>query len=102
MNPSRAGRDLGERLFAFAMRIIRVYQAVAKQSDLGRVLGRQLLRSGTSVGANYEEGQAGQSRADFICKASIALKEARETRYWLRLTEAAEIIPSHRMHELLG
>jgi len=52
-------------------------------------LGRQLFRSGTSIGANVEEAQAGQSRADFISKYSIALKEARETIYWLRLLNAS-------------
>lgn len=56
---------------------------------IGRTLAHQLLRSGTSVGANVEEAQAGQSQADFISKYSIALKEARETIYWLRLLEAA-------------
>jgi four helix bundle protein len=54
-----------------------------------RVLAQQLLRSGTSVGANVQEAQAGQSRADFISKYSIALKEARETLYWLRLLDAS-------------
>jgi len=52
-------------------------------------LGYQLLRSGTSIGANVEEAQAGQSRADFLSKYSISLKEARETIYWLRLIEAS-------------
>ena len=54
-----------------------------------RILAQQLLRSGTSVGANVQEAQAGQSRADFISKYSIALKEARETLYWLRLLDAS-------------
>lgn len=52
---------------------------------VGRLLAGQLFRSGTSIGANVEEGQAGQSRADFVSKYSIACKEARETHYWLRL-----------------
>jgi four helix bundle protein len=56
---------------------------------VARVLAQQLLRSGTSVGANVQEAQAGQSRADFISKYSIALKEARETLYWLRLLDAS-------------
>ena len=55
------------------------------------MLGRQLLRAGTSIGANVEEAQAGQSRADFISKYSIALKEARESIYWLRLLKTTEI-----------
>jgi four helix bundle protein len=79
------GNELEERLFAFSLRIIRLYQRLAKASDLGRIFGKQVLRSGTSIGANYQEAQGGQSRADFISKTSIALKEARETHYWLRL-----------------
>jgi len=55
------------------------------------VLSKQLLRSGTSIGANIEEGQAAQSRADFVSKYSIARKEARETIYWLRLIVASQI-----------
>ena len=58
---------------------------------VSRSLVRQLLRSATSIGANAEEAQAGQSRADFISKNAICLKEARETRYWLRLIRAAEV-----------
>ena len=74
-------RDIKERTFSFAVEIVRLCQGLEKQSDVYRTLGRQLLRSGTSVGANVEEAQAGQSRADFASKYSIALKEARETIY---------------------
>jgi four helix bundle protein len=94
-------RDLEERLFAFSLRIIRLFQKLTKHSELGRVLGKQLLRSGTSIGANYQEGQAGQSRSDFVCKTSIALKEARETHYWLRLVIAADILPAALFTDLL-
>ena len=59
---------------------------------VGRTLSGQLLRAGTSVGANLEEAQAGQSRADFISKNAIALKEARETHYWLRLLVASALL----------
>ncbi|MBT8352833.1 MAG: four helix bundle protein [Deltaproteobacteria bacterium] len=59
-----------------------------------------MLRSGTSVGANIEEVQAGQSRADFLSKMSIASKEARETLYWLKLFEKAELISSDRLQDL--
>jgi four helix bundle protein len=59
------------------------------------------LRSGTSVGANVEEGQAGQSRADFVSKLSIACKEARETHYWLRLLSATKLVPESRLTGLL-
>ncbi len=58
------------------------------------------LKAGTSVGANVEEAQAGQSRPDFISKNSIALKEARETHYWLRLLIAAKILPENKLAAL--
>ncbi len=64
-------------------------------------MANQLLRSGTSVGANVEEGQAAQSRADFLNKLSIACKEARETHYWLRLLAATEIVGENRLNGLL-
>jgi len=85
-------RNLEERLFAFALRIIKLCEKLQDKPGVGRTLSYQLLRAGTSVGANYAEGQAGQSRADFISKNAIALKEARETHYWLRLLSAAEIV----------
>jgi four helix bundle protein len=81
--------DLPERTFAFALRIIDVSKYMDALPGVGRTLARQLLRSGTSIGANVEEGQAGQSKPDFIAKLSISLKEARETRYWLRLISTA-------------
>jgi four helix bundle protein len=67
---------------------------------VNRPLARQLLRSGTSIGANVEEAQAGESRADFIHKASIACKEARETHYWLRLLESTDPKPSLQLRDL--
>jgi four helix bundle protein len=66
------------------------------------VLIRQLCESGTSIGANVEEAQAEQSDRDFISKYAIALKEARETRYWLRLLVAAECVPADRVDDLTG
>ena len=70
--------------YAFAVRVVRLYQhSVSDRKE--RVLSRQFLRSGTSIGANVEEAIGGQSRADFISKLAIAYKETRETIYWLRL-----------------
>ncbi len=85
MNQGGKPRDIKERTFSFALDIVKLCRALEKQDDVYRTLGKQLLRSGTSIGANTEEAQAGQSNADFISKYSIALKEARETIYWLRL-----------------
>ena len=78
-------RDIRERTFQFALEVVRLCRMLDERPGVGRTLGRQLLRSGTSIGANVEEAQAGQSRADFVSKYAIALKEARETIYWLRL-----------------
>ena len=74
-----------EKSYAFALSAIQAYQKLAGTREF--VLSKQLLRAATSIGANVEEAIAGQSRADFISKMSIASKEARETNYWLRLYE---------------
>lgn len=71
-------KDIRERTFDFAVRIVKLCQHLDKKPGVPRTLSFQLLKAGTSVGANVEEAQAGQSRADFISKNSIALKEARE------------------------
>ena len=68
--------------------------------DAPRPLVNQLLRAGTSVGANVAEGQSAESRADFIHKLSVACKEARETHYWLRLMVAADIVPESQLTDL--
>lgn len=73
-----------DKSYAFAIRIVRLYQHLTERKR-EFVLSRQLLRCGTAIGANIEEALGGQSRADFIAKASIAYKEAREVLYWLRL-----------------
>jgi len=74
---------IDERTFQFSLLIIEVYKYLNTNKEY--VLSKQLLRSGTSIGANVEEAQAGQSKADFISKMSIASKEARESKYWIRL-----------------
>jgi len=92
--------DICERTFVFAVRVVKLCQFLDKQAGVGRTLGKQLIRSGTSIGANVEEAQGGQSRADFLSKISIACKEARETLYWLKLLEAAEVIHVDRLKEI--
>ena len=80
-----------EKSFRFAVRIVKLNQHLrAKKKEY--VLSKQLLRSGTSIGANVAESQQAQSRADFISKLEIALKEAAETKYWLRLLNATEYL----------
>ncbi len=83
------GYDMSNNLievksFKFAVRIVNVYKHLTREKK-EFVLSKQLLRSGTSIGANVSEAQRGQSKADFIAKMSIALKEANESHYWIRL-----------------
>lgn len=84
--------DIVRRTFVFALCIVRLCKPLAHRPGCERILFLQLLKCGTSIGANVEEAQAGQSKADFISKIAIALKEARETHYWLRLIAEAEIL----------
>jgi len=91
-------RDIRKRAFSFACRITKFYQFLAKQRGFGEILGGQVLRSGTSIGANLEEATAGQSRADFVSKCNIALKEAQETHYWLRLFKETKVVPDERLN----
>jgi four helix bundle protein len=93
-------RDLPERTFEFARRVVHLCQMLDQTPGVSRTLASQLLRAGTSIGANVEEGQASQSRADFIAKYSIACKEARETHYWLRLLAATELVYETRLDDL--
>ena len=97
---TKTPKDIRERTFKFAIRIIKLCQELDKRPGVSRNVSRQLLNAGTSVGANTEEAQAAQSKPDFISKNSIALKEARETHYWLRLLIAAEIMPERKLAEL--
>jgi four helix bundle protein len=85
-------RDIECRTFEFALRVVRLCHKLGDTPGVGRTLAQQLLRAGTSIGANVEEAQAGQSRADFINKLNIALKEAREAHYWLRLLSGSNLI----------
>lgn len=89
-----------ERTFGFAINVVEICQMLDSQPGVRRTLSRQLLRSGTSVGANVEEAQAGQSKADFISKCSIALKECRETAYWLRLLDACRLYQGAMLNPL--
>lgn len=86
-------RDILDRTFGFALGIVKLCKD-CERSAVSRALIGQLLRAATSVGANVEEAQAGQSRADFLSKMSIACKESREANYWLRLLVASDLIAS--------
>ena len=78
-----------QKSFEFSLRIVRLYQKLLGEKEF--ILSKQLLRSGTSIGANIEEAIAGQSRRDFVSKMSIACKEARETTYWLKLLQQSDL-----------
>ena len=92
--------DLGERLLVFAAGIVKLVESLPS-SPGGRRIGDQLLRSGTAVGAHYEEAQAGESKADFTHKLQIALKQERESLYWLRLLEVSGVVPREHLAELV-
>ena len=92
--------ELLERLINFAARVGKVVDALP-DTRMGRHIGSQLVRSGTSPAPNYEEGCAAESRADFVHKLSISLKELRESRTWIRLIIKTEMLPEHRLGELL-
>ena len=86
------GKDtnIAEMAYEFALKIVDLYRYLRKQGE--SVMSKQLLRSATSIGANVEEAQAAQSKKDFAAKMAIASKEARETRYWLRLLEGSNFL----------
>ena len=93
------GNPLLEKSYQFALEIILVGQELQKKQEF--ILSRQLIRSGTSIGALSEEAQQAESRADFIHKLSIANKEAHETHYWLRLLRDAGLLPEDMSSRLL-
>jgi four helix bundle protein len=92
--------DLKHRTQKFAVRVIRMYSALPKD-PVSQVLGKQVLRSGTSVGANYREASRGRSKAEFAAKVGDCLKEIAETEYWLELLVDAGCVAAGKMAELL-
>ena len=93
-------RDIKERTFELATRIVRLCRTLETAPGISRTLANQLLRSGTSIGANVEEAHGSQSKPDFISKMSIATKEARETNYWLRLLAASEVVAADKLTDI--
>jgi four helix bundle protein len=83
----KAPFDIKERTFLFGVRVVKLVGRLPR-NVAGIEVGRQLIRAGTSVGANVEEAQSGESKRDFVHKMGIAVKEAREARYWLRIVKA--------------
>jgi four helix bundle protein len=97
----RYPQDIRKRTFDFACRIVKLHQYLYQKGGTERAIGTQVLRSGTSIGANLEEANAGQTKRDFIAKCSISLKEARETYFWLRLLVTTDILPDALLKPLL-
>ena len=92
--------ELSERRLDFAARIGKVVDALPN-TRMGRHVAGQLVRAGTSPPPNYEKGCAAESRADFVHKLSICLKELRESRCWLRMIIKAELLPQEQMTDIL-
>ena len=93
--------DLLERTFSFGVRCLKLLRTLPNSSEY-QIIKYQLGKSATSVGANYEEAQAGSSKADFKNKIRIALKEARESNYWLRVLKALEDTSNEELDALVN
>jgi four helix bundle protein len=98
-NTRDAPRDLRERTTEFALRIVRMYCALPKSTE-AQVLGKQVLRSGTSVGAHYREASRARSKKEFVSKLEGGLAELDETDYWLELLVKSEIVDADRLQPL--
>ena len=94
------GADLRKRTKAFALAVILLYTRLSKAAE-AQVIGRQVLRSGTSVGAHYREAHRARSDAEFISKIEGGLQELDETMYWLELLSDARLAPAEELHRLL-
>ncbi len=95
-------QDLKGRTKEFSLRIIRMYSALPRSNVVAQVLGKQALRSGTSVGANYREASRARSKAEFASKVGDCLREIEETEYWLELLVDSGIVTAAKMAGLLA
>lgn len=101
MKSETGRRVIRERTLEYGVRAVRLYRALAEMKDgAALIIGKQYLRSATSIGANIAEAQAAESTADFIHKYSIAQKEGRESAYWLDLLAQADLVPENRLAEI--
>ena len=92
-------RDLRDRTKHFALRIVEMFSVIPKTTE-AQILGKQVLRSGTSVGANYREAYRGRSKAEFIAKCGDSLRELEETAYWLELLVDGNMMPAQKLSAL--
>lgn len=93
--------DLGDRLLSFAIDVVRFSRRLERTAT-SRYLANQLMRAATSTGANYREACSAESRADFVHKLQLVLKEMRETEYWLQLLSWSDFVPDGELKPLLG
>ncbi|MFZ0711865.1 MAG: four helix bundle protein [Terrimicrobiaceae bacterium] len=95
----KKGDDLRERTKAFALRVIRLFSSLPKTTE-SHVLGKQLLRSGTSVGANYREAYRARSKSEFVAKCGDSLRELEESAYWLELLVDGGLVAADKLQPL--
>jgi four helix bundle protein len=98
--PMKQDNVVQQKSYAFALRIVKAYRYLCEEKK-EFVLSKQLLRSGTSIGANVEEAIGGQTKKDFYAKLNIAYKEARETLYWLRLLKDSDYLSKKESDSLM-
>ncbi len=91
--------DLRDRTLQYGLRVVRMFVALPK-TEASRVLGKQVLRSGTSIGANHREAHRSRSKAEFIAKLGDCLKELDESAYWLELLTQSGIVPAPKLASL--
>lgn len=101
MNIHKNQKDLAERIFQFAVNVLKYLKTIAN-TEVARIIKKQLARSSTSSGANYEESQSSVSRVDFRNKVFIALKEMRESNYWLRICKSMHFGDINLVEELIN
>ncbi len=94
-------QDLRKRTKEFALRIIHLYSSLPSSSTVAQVIGKQVLRSGTSVGAHYREAYRSRSDAEFISKIEVGLQELEETVYWFELLIESDLVSEKRLKNLL-
>jgi four helix bundle protein len=95
-----ADKNLKDRTKQFALRMMRLYSALPRREE-ARIIGRQMLRSGTSVGANYRAACRARSKAEFVAKLGLVLEEADETVFWLELLQESSLISTHKLAPLV-
>lgn|SRR5262245_36513665 len=98
------GRDveaLNERIYQFALRVLKVGDALPPRRVSSRVVGWQLVKTGTSTASNYEEARGAMSRKEFVAKLAISYRESREAVFWLRVVRDAELLAGSRMESII-